>query len=147
MLTKINPTLFVDLATVAGVALIATRTSWIVRISTTGGELYHDSSEKSGASAPTESLRQDFTRIVGLVQQYQEEKFLHPLIADVESRHFRTEADTGANECAMLVWNQLRNFAGLPNLTKAGLPTYCEVCKAYHTFDPMPAGEHRRRGA
>ena len=42
-------------------------------------------------------------------------------IADVESRHFRTQYDTGANINTMIVWNMLRKFAGLDELTRDDL--------------------------
>ncbi len=41
---------------------------------------------------------------------------------EVEASHFRTETDTGANPCAMLVWNALRSKFGLPHLEKRDLP-------------------------
>lgn len=53
-------------------------------------------------------------------------------IAKVEAAHFRTDADTGANEQALVIWNQVRRFAGLPKLNKADLPSYCHCCKHYH---------------
>lgn len=40
-------------------------------------------------------------------------RLLLPLIARVEKNYFRTVSDTGANECAMFVWNQVRQEAGL----------------------------------
>ncbi len=42
---------------------------------------------------------------------------LQEFIADVESRLFRTATDIGANLNALLVWNELREFAELPELT------------------------------
>lgn len=42
-------------------------------------------------------------------------------IADVESRHFRTQYDTGANMNAMIIWNMVRKFAGLEELTRDDL--------------------------
>lgn len=42
-------------------------------------------------------------------------------ITDVESRHFRTQYDTGANMNAMIIWNMVRKFAGLEELTRDDL--------------------------
>lgn len=42
-------------------------------------------------------------------------------INDVESRHFRTQYDTGANMNAMIIWNMVRKFAGLEELTRDDL--------------------------
>jgi hypothetical protein len=56
----------------------------------------------------------------------------HDFIKDVESRHFRTVHDTGANDCAMLVWNIVRDYAGLPRITRDDLPKWCENCRKYH---------------
>ncbi len=44
---------------------------------------------------------------------------------NVEDRHFRTVEDTGANSCAMVVWNTLRENLGLPQITKNDLSFYC----------------------
>jgi hypothetical protein len=44
-------------------------------------------------------------------------KDLTDFIADVEARHFRTVNDTGANLNALMIWNRVREFAGLPELT------------------------------
>lgn len=38
---------------------------------------------------------------------------LEEFITDVEACHFRTAHDTGANRNALMVWNILRNYAGL----------------------------------
>lgn len=54
------------------------------------------------------------------------------LIDQVEKAHFRTVDDTGANSCAMLIWNIVRNEAGLPRLQLSDLPAYCKSCKRYH---------------
>lgn len=53
-------------------------------------------------------------------------------IADTEKAHFRTKDDTGANQCAMLIWNRVRSFAGLEKLYLDDLPAYCPKCKSYH---------------
>lgn len=50
---------------------------------------------------------------------------LRALVDQVETAHFRTVDDTGANECAMLIWNIVRQAAGLSRITKANLPEYC----------------------
>lgn len=42
-------------------------------------------------------------------------------IADVEECHFRTAHDTGANPNALMVWNILREYAGLQSLDKDDL--------------------------
>lgn len=42
-------------------------------------------------------------------------------INKTERDHFRTHQDVGANWNALFVWNQLREFAGLPRLTKHDL--------------------------
>lgn len=57
---------------------------------------------------------------------------LRQFIAGVEARNFRTVHDTGANQNAMFLWNQLRRFAGLPEITRDSLPAYCVTCKTYH---------------
>ncbi len=54
----------------------------------------------------------------------------------VESAHFRTNEDTGANPCARLVWNILRQEVGLPYLEEKDLPAYCIVHKKYHKIEP-----------
>lgn len=58
---------------------------------------------------------------------------LHIFIDRVEAAHFRTDCDTGANEYALLIWNMVREFAGLSRLTKADLPSFCGCCGKYHT--------------
>lgn len=60
------------------------------------------------------------------------EKSIQEIIAQVEAAHFRTETDTGANPAAMVVWNTLREKAGLPWLSKKDLPAWCVKCKKYH---------------
>ena len=55
-------------------------------------------------------------RNVGKTQQT-----ITALMELVERDHFRTVDDTGANGCAMLVWNALRKHAGLPPLGKEDL--------------------------
>lgn len=42
-------------------------------------------------------------------------------ILKVEKSSFRTGHDTGANPCALSVWNQLREYAGLSRLTQYDL--------------------------
>lgn len=42
-------------------------------------------------------------------------------IQDAERKYFRTESDTGANPNAMFVWNRVREYAGLPILTRENL--------------------------
>ena len=54
------------------------------------------------------------------------------LIKHVESKHFRTNQDTGAHPSAMLVWNEVRSFFKLPSLKKDDLPRWCGVHKKYH---------------
>lgn len=39
------------------------------------------------------------------------------LIDRIERSHFRTHQDTGANSNALLIWNIVREAAGLPRLT------------------------------
>lgn len=56
-------------------------------------------------------------------------------IKHVESTQFRTNTDTGANECALLVWNMVRKHVGLPRLDKNDLPAYCVVHKEYHVIN------------
>lgn len=57
---------------------------------------------------------------------------LRRLVARVERSHFRTQHDTGANDCAMFIWNLVRVEAGLPRITLRDLPGWCEGCRAYH---------------
>lgn len=42
-------------------------------------------------------------------------------IDQTEGSYFRTHHDTGANMNALFIWNQLREFAGMPKLTKRDL--------------------------
>lgn len=53
-------------------------------------------------------------------------------IKDVESRHFRTNEDTGANLNALMIWNLVRKHAGLPKLETDDLPAYCATHDTYH---------------
>lgn len=53
-------------------------------------------------------------------------------IADTERAHFRTVHDSGANSNAMMLWNLLREHAGLSKLMLNDLPTWCSVCSQYH---------------
>lgn len=55
-------------------------------------------------------------------------KFIH----EVEQAHFRTEHDSGANLNAMMIWNIVRNKAGLPPLAKKDLRAWCDRCSKYH---------------
>lgn len=57
---------------------------------------------------------------------------LTDMIADVEKRHFRTEHDTGANPNVLMIWNIVREYAGLPLLERDDLPKGCTACKSYH---------------
>lgn len=43
-------------------------------------------------------------------------------IEKTERAHLRTEHDTGANFNALLLWNQVREFAGLPKIRRHDLP-------------------------
>lgn len=58
------------------------------------------------------------------------------LIEEVEAEHFRTQEDTGANECAMTVWNCVRRKLGREPLIKSSLPAYCLTHKVYHIIKP-----------
>lgn len=49
---------------------------------------------------------------------------LWEVLAKVEAAHFRTEHDTGANDCARLVWNVLRSHLGLPWLDRKHFPKW-----------------------
>ncbi len=42
---------------------------------------------------------------------------LGEFIDDIEKCHFRTAHDTGANPCAMMIWNGLREWYGVDSLT------------------------------
>lgn len=42
-------------------------------------------------------------------------------IEDVEKRHFRTGHDTGSNPNALMIWNMVREVAGLERLTQDDL--------------------------
>lgn len=69
---------------------------------------------------------------IELARQPFDQGTLRQFIAGVEARNFRTVQDTGANQNAMFLWNQLRRFAGLPEITRDSLPAYCVTCKTYH---------------
>lgn len=56
-------------------------------------------------------------------------------IAKTEASHFRTNSDTGANECAMLVWNMVRQHVGLPRLRLWDLPAWCVTHQKYHLIN------------
>ncbi len=53
-------------------------------------------------------------------------------VEEVEASQFRTDTDTGANECALLIWNMVRKHVGLPRLDKDDLPAFCSTHKKYH---------------
>ena len=55
-------------------------------------------------------------------------------IEKTENSYFRTDGDIGANWNALIVWNQVRKFAGLKELDKDDLPTYCDECNHYHVL-------------
>lgn len=55
-------------------------------------------------------------------------------IASVERDHFRSDCDTGAQEHAMMIWNIVREYAGLPRITKSGLPAHCSTHDCYHVI-------------
>jgi hypothetical protein len=55
-------------------------------------------------------------------------------IKKVEAEHFRTDQDTGANSCALFIWNLVRAHAGLPTLKKSDLRAYCETHGKYHVI-------------
>lgn len=61
-------------------------------------------------------------------------------IKDVESRHFRTCHDTGANSCAMIVWNTFRVNLGLSRIDRDDLPTFCHSCSKYHAKNDKCVG-------
>lgn len=48
-------------------------------------------------------------------------QWLRKVVDEVEAAHFRTHTDTGANSCALLVWNRIRAAAQLPHLTQRDL--------------------------
>lgn len=60
-------------------------------------------------------------------------KQLNAFIKQVENYYFRTVEDVGAHPNAMLIWNQVRIFAGLPRLSKEDLSHYDEIQKQYIT--------------
>lgn len=55
-------------------------------------------------------------------------------IKRVESAHFRTNEDTGANLNAILIWNMVRRHVGLPRIDIDDLPAYCETHEKYHVI-------------
>lgn len=57
------------------------------------------------------------------------------LIADIESRLFRTIHDTGSGINTLCVWNAVRRNAGLTGIRLSDLPHFCETHKKYHVFD------------
>ena len=60
---------------------------------------------------------------------------LYTIVTDIESSHFRTEHDTGANPNALLVWNWVRRWVGLPYIDRNSLRKYCKACDTYHYKD------------
>jgi len=55
-------------------------------------------------------------------------------IKRVEEAHFRTRYDSGAHPNAMLIWNQVREFANLPRINLKDLPAHCSVHNRYHVI-------------
>ena len=53
-------------------------------------------------------------------------------IKAVESAHFRTNEDTGANQRASLVWSALRRQFGLPMIARDDLPAWDEARGGYY---------------
>ncbi len=60
---------------------------------------------------------------------------LHDAIAHIESRFFRTEHDSGAGGNALMIWNALRQPAGLDSVQ---LPEWCDNCREYHNGHCKP---------
>jgi hypothetical protein len=58
-------------------------------------------------------------------------KKLLAVMEEIEKEHFRTVEDTGANPCALLVWNALRRRVGLPSVWKEDLASYDDVKGEY----------------
>ena len=56
-------------------------------------------------------------------------------IKEVEKAHFRTKADTGANSNALMIWNMVRQHAGLRRLTLEDLPGYCKEHDEFHVVN------------
>ena len=52
-------------------------------------------------------------------------------VKEVESQYFRTDKDVGATENCLLVWNRVRNLAGLSDLRISDLPTFCQTCRSH----------------
>lgn len=61
-------------------------------------------------------------------------------IETTEAAHFRTPYDTGANLNALLVWNLVRRFAGLPRLTRDDL-----MNRAGYTKEQMAEYDRMKR--
>ncbi len=59
-------------------------------------------------------------------------KLLHQFISSIEKNHFRTDRDSGANPNALMIWNLLREYAGLARLEYKDLPSWCGLHKRYH---------------
>jgi hypothetical protein len=54
-------------------------------------------------------------------------------IERVERAHFRTVEDTGSNLNALLIWNAVREHAGLPRISRDDLARYDETTGRYVT--------------
>jgi hypothetical protein len=77
---------------------------------------------------------------------------LREFIEDVEAREFRTETDAGAHPNALLVWNQVREFAGLPRITREDLAqrhirTLAEDARTYLAAGKPDAAQRAMRTA
>lgn len=55
-------------------------------------------------------------------------------VEKVEKEFFRTDQDIGANSNTLVVWNQVRKWVGLSELTKDCLPAYCSIHGVYHVI-------------
>ncbi len=56
-------------------------------------------------------------------------------IKQIESRHFRTNEDTGANLNALFIWNLVRVELGLKCLHTTDLPAHCKTHDTYHVIN------------
>lgn len=57
---------------------------------------------------------------------------LEEFIQSVERDHFRTVHDSGAHPNSLMIWNRVRIFAGMHELTRSDLPAPCNACGNYH---------------
>ena len=57
------------------------------------------------------------------------------VINEIESNHFRTEHDTGANPNALFIWNLVRKSQGLPSLKLEDLKPFCVTHNKYHPIN------------